>query len=264
MKSKRANNLNGSDWAKYSISVWSDIRKSTKESRIKHPAMFPEMLINRLISCFTINEELRILDPFMGSGSTVIAACNMGRHGIGFELSDDYIKLTEQRLSQQSLFEGQTYEIYHKDAKEISNIIPEESIDMCITSPPYWDILLQKRTADYKDIRNYGDNEGDLGVIKDYTKFIEALKEIFAGIYRVLKPNKYCIINVMDLRKKDQFYPLHMDVAIAMRTIGYLLDDIIIWDRRHEYNNLRSLGFPSVFRLNKTHEYILIFKKPNI
>ena len=68
----------------------------------------------------------------------------------------------------------------------------------------------------------------------------------------------------MDLRKKDQFYPLHMDVAIAMRTIGYILDDIIIWDRRHEYNNLRSLGFPSVFRLNKTHEYILIFKKPNI
>ena len=47
-----------------------------------------------------------------------------------------------------------------------------------------------------------------------------------------------------------------------MQEIGFLLDDIIIWDRRQEYNHLRPLGYPSVFRINKVHEYILIFKKP--
>jgi len=262
MGSKKANNLNGSEWAKNSISVWSDIRKSANELKIKHPAMFPEMLVNRLISCFTTNEEKRILDPFMGSGSTIVAACNMGRHGIGFELNKKYIKLTEERLSQQSLFNVKTFEIYNQDAKTISNIIPEESIDMCITSPPYWDILLQKRTADYKEIRNYGNNQGDVGVIEDYSEFVAALKEIFSGVYRVLKSDKYCVINVMDIRKKDKFFPLHMDISIAMQSIGYIFDDIIIWDRRQEYNNLRSLGFPAVFRLNKIHEYLLIFKKP--
>jgi DNA modification methylase len=166
-------------------------------------------------------------------------------------------------LSQLSLFEQQSFEIFNRDANEIANVLPEESIDLCITSPPYWDILLQKRTADYKDIRNYGDKVGDLGLIRDYNKFIDALSNVFSGVYKVVKSGKYVIINVMDLRKKDQFFPFHMDIALMMRNIGFILDDIIIWDRRQEYNNLRSLGYPAVFRLNKTHEFLMIFKKPN-
>jgi len=42
---------------------------------------------------------------------------------------------------------------------------------------------------------------------------------------------------------------------------GLVLEDIIIWDRSKEYNNLKPLGFPYVFRVNKVHEYILVFKK---
>jgi hypothetical protein len=38
--------------------------------------------------------------------------------------------------------------------------------------------------------------------------------------------------------------------------------DIIIWDRRQDYNNFRPLGYPAVFRVNKAHEFILIFQKP--
>ena len=47
-----------------------------------------------------------------------------------------------------------------------------------------------------------------------------------------------------------------------MEAVGFLLDDIIIWDRRGDYNNLKPLGFPYVFRVNKIHEYIMIFQKP--
>ncbi len=66
----------------------------------------------------------------------------------------------------------------------------------------------------------------------------------------------------MDLRKKDRFYPFHADLAARLKNSGFVFDDIIIWDRRQEYNNLRPLGFPSVFRVNKVHEYLLIFQKP--
>jgi hypothetical protein len=52
-----------------------------------------------------------------------------------------------------------------------------------------------------------------------------------------------------------------MDITAKMQEIGFTLDDIIIWDRRQEYNNLRPLGYPSVFRVNKVHEFILIFQK---
>lgn len=66
----------------------------------------------------------------------------------------------------------------------------------------------------------------------------------------------------MDLRKKSNFFPLHMDLALLMQDIGFTLDDIIIWDRRTEYNSLRPLGHPSVFRINRVHEYIMVFQKP--
>ena len=65
----------------------------------------------------------------------------------------------------------------------------------------------------------------------------------------------------MDIRKKNIFYPLHSDIAMEMQKIGFIYDDIIIWDRQHEYNNMRPLGYPYKFRINKVHEYILIFIK---
>ena len=260
---RRANDLGGKEWARYSISVWNDITKTAEERRMRHPAMFPEMLVRRVVSCFTTSDELRILDPFMGSGTTLVAARNMGRHGIGFELNPEYVALTQRRLAQAHLFSDSTFDIYNTDAKEIPDIIEHDSIDLCITSPPYWDILLQKRTADFKEIRNYGNEEGDLGCIRDYDRFLDALTEVFKGVRLVLKPGKYCIVNVMDLRKKDKFYPLHSDLARRMQDLGFLFDDMIIWDRRQEYNNLRTLGYPTVFRLNRIHEFLLIFQKPS-
>jgi len=280
---KRANELNGSDWTKSSISVWNDItlskeeftkgveffnvwndiRKTPEEMMLHHPAMFPVMLPERLIKCFTTSKDMNILDPFMGSGSTLLAAFNLGRQGIGFEINEEYIKLAESRMTQDGLFvKNIPPKIYNEDARLISEKLEHESVHLCITSPPYWDILSQKRTADKKNIKDYGNNAGDLSKIMDYKDFLEGLIEIFKGVYEVLAPEKYCIVNVMDLRKRNRFFPFHSDLAIKMQKVGFIFDDIIIWDRRQDYNNLRPLGYPYVFRLNKIHEYLLIFQKP--
>ena len=77
-----------------------------------------------------------------------------------------------------------------------------------------------------------------------------------------MRAGSYCCVIVMDLRKKERFYPFHSDVANFMQEIGFVFDDLIIWDRRHEYNNMRPLGYPFVFRVNKAHEYVLLFVKP--
>lgn len=259
---RRANDLDGSRWIKYSISVWNDIKKSSAENRLKHPAMFPEMLVNRLLNVFTTSEEKVVLDPFMGSGTTLLAAKNMGKSGIGFELNEKYVGIAKNRLSQQSILGNPDYAIYNSDSRYLKNHIRNQSVDICITSPPYWDILLQKRTADNKEVRNYGRKDGDLGLIADYNRFLSSLCKIFSSVFDVLKPGKYCIVNVMDIRKKDKLYPLHSDLANRMVEVGFIYDDVIIWDRRSEYNNLRSLGYPYVFRLNRIHEYLLIFYKP--
>jgi hypothetical protein len=68
----------------------------------------------------------------------------------------------------------------------------------------------------------------------------------------------------MDIRKKNVFYPLHMDLTNTLKNVGFVLDDIIIWDRQFEYNNMKPLGFPCKFRVNKVHEYVLIFVKNEV
>jgi DNA modification methylase len=259
---KKANELSGSEWTKFSISVWNDITKSAEEKKLKHPALYPSALVSRLIGCFTNNDDINILDPFMGTGSTLVAAQLLGKRGIGFEISEEYISKASSRLSQVSFYKKHDPLIHKASSFNMLDFLEPETIDLCVTSPPYWDILLQKRTADNKEIRHYGNSDEDLGRIEDYWEFLNSLMKVFKNVLTLLKPEKYCIVNVMDLRKKEKFYPYHSDLAKKMEEIGFIFDDIIIWDRRQEYNNLRTLGYPSVFRLNKIHEYLLIFKKP--
>lgn len=260
---KRANELDGKTWLRYSVSVWSDIRKTKEEIAIKHPAMFPTALVGRLIECFTNSDASLILDPFAGVGSTLLAAKELGKDAIGLEISPDFVQVAEGRLSQMNLFAEETEIIIHTtDSRELYRYVPPNSVDMVVTSPPYWDILLQKRTADNKDQRDYGDTEADIGKIRDYEKFLFELRNIFEQVFIAMKPMSYCCAIVMDLRKKNRFYPYHIDISHLMEDIGFIFDDTIIWDRSQEYNNLRPLGYPSVFRVNKVHEFILIFQKP--
>ena len=263
-KNKRANELDGKTWVKYSISIWNDIRKTEEELRLKHPAMFPVGLVTRLLECFTTKEEKVVLDPFAGVGSTLVAAQRMGKTGIGIELSEEFVAIARNRLAQMPLWgdaDGNSI-VHHANAHHLLKFVQPESVDIVITSPPYWNILTRKRTADKKEIRHYGNAAEDLGKIADYQEFLQALRRVFELVYKVLKKGKYCIVIVMDIRKGSKFYPFHSDMANLMQNIGFIYDDLIIWDRRHEYNNLRPLGYPYVFRINRVHEFILIFKKP--
>lgn len=262
---RRANNLDGRTWTRYSISVWNDIRKNREEKKLSHPALFPLSLVERLLEIFTIPGD-SVLDPFIGSGSTLLGAKGLGRQGIGLEISEEYVELFHKRCSESSNWEegdcgGDCCRIIQDDARNMLQHLSPESIDFCLTSPPYWNILKGKRTADHKPSRHYGDDRLDLGNIEDYRLFLAELEKVFRAVYSILKGGKYCCVVVMDIRKKNVYYPLHMDLSNLLVSLGFVLDDIIIWDRRDEYNNLRPLGFPHVFRVNKIHEFILIFQK---
>jgi len=261
---KRTIEVDGATWIKYSLSIWSDIKKSPTEEKLKHPAIFPAQLAKRLIEVLSFPEDI-VLDPFVGTGSTLVAAQELGRSSMGIDISKKFIDISKLRLSETATLQTQNnpaYKLIVDDAINLKSHIKKKAIGLCITSPPYWDILTQKRTADYKEIRTYGGLKGDIGEIHDYKKFLYSLQQIMKEVYEALKPEKYCCMVLMDLRKKNVFYPFHMDVCDFMTNkIGFELDDIIIWDRKAEYNNLRPLGHPYVFRINKIHEYILIFQK---
>ena len=272
---RHCNELDGRQWIKNSISIWSDVRKQPGETKLGHPAAFPEMLVERLIETFLSPEGRNVLDPFAGSGSTLVAADRAGKQGIGLEISPDYVATANARLlalreetgagspaeTQQPTCSSDS--IVHCDsATNLLTYVTPGTIDLCITSPPYWNILNQRRTADLKAVRHYGNRPDDLGVIEDYEEFLTATTNVLADVFTVLKPGAYCCVVVMDLRKKNRFFPLHSDLATRLVEVGYLLDDLIIWNRQAEYNTLRPLGYPSVFRVNKVHEYIVLMQKP--
>lgn len=279
---KRCNDLPGKRWLLNSLSVWSDIAKSPEEKRLQHPAMFPSMLAERLIESFLPAGPHLVVDPFAGSGSTLVAAERLGKIGLGLEISPEYVAIASRRLAQplpstasvsrtiqrlrqpplRPLESGGRARLHQASAVDLLEYVSPGTIDLCVTSPPYWNILNQRRTADLKTVRHYGNLQDDLGTIADYDEFLSALAGIFATVRIALKPGAHCAIVVMDLRKKDRFYPFHSDLAARLQTIGYCIDDLIVWNRQTEYNNLRPLGYPAVFRVNKVHEFILLMQKP--
>jgi DNA modification methylase len=83
-QTKRLNELDGRTWTRNSISVW-NVVKTPEENKLSHPAMFPVELCKRLIEIYTKRGDT-VIDPFMGSGSTLVAARELDRRGIGFEV----------------------------------------------------------------------------------------------------------------------------------------------------------------------------------
>jgi len=83
------------DFLELTKSVWQFPTESA--SRVGHPAPFPVELPRRLIELYTFEGDV-ILDPFMGSGTTALAALETGRRYVGYEVDEGYAKLAEQRI----------------------------------------------------------------------------------------------------------------------------------------------------------------------
>ena len=252
---KRCNNLTGKEWLQYSFSIWRDLSKTKEEKDLKHPASYPVSLCERLIRTFA-KPNSNVLDPFNGIGSSMVAAHNLNCYGTGIDLSAKFTEKAKNRVG-----DDKNIHLICGDSFEELDKLEENSFDICVTSPPYWDILNMRRSADMKESINYSDQENDIGNIPKYEDFVRLLGDLFEKVRRCLKGGGYCLVNVMDIRKKDRFYPLHSDLAIEMQNRGYIFDDLIIWDRQNDYNNMRPLGYPYKFRINKVHEYVLIFIK---
>lgn len=78
------------------IDVWE--MPTASATRIGHPAPFPVDLPRRLVELYTYKGDL-VLDPFIGSGTTAVAAAETGRHYVGFDTEQDYIELANDRLA---------------------------------------------------------------------------------------------------------------------------------------------------------------------
>mgnify|MGYP005848353975 CR=1 FL=1 len=92
----KENSISKEQFMEWTKSVWTMNPESAK--KIGHPAPFPVELPFRLTQLYSFTNDI-VLDPFMGSGSTAIAALKAGRKYVGYELDPEYIKLAEERIA---------------------------------------------------------------------------------------------------------------------------------------------------------------------
>lgn len=91
----RTSTISREEFLEFTKSVWEIPSESAR--KVGHPAPFPVDLPYRLIQLYTFSDEI-VLDPFMGSGQTALAALKAGRHFIGYEINGEYLELANKRI----------------------------------------------------------------------------------------------------------------------------------------------------------------------
>ena len=263
----RLNDLTPTEWIKFQKSWFMHNPPPRRRDVRRHPAKFPETLAQEFIEFFT-KRGATVLDPMVGTGSTLIACLRSGRNGVGIELNPDYAETARRLVEEERTRLGEAakalhVEIHTADAADMQALdLPE--VDYVLTSPPYWN-MLRARGAETQRARRsdpeldvtYSEDPADLGNIDDYETFLTKLVAIYAGMRPVLKPRAYLTIIVKNVKKGGTIYPLAWDLA---RRLGeyYTLKDERIWVQ--DNIPLAPFGMGNAWVSNIHHHYCLQFR----
>jgi DNA modification methylase len=265
--------MDAKSWMKSQIGVWQFFyeKRDVRDKEI-HPATFPINLAKRTIELFTHEGEL-VIDPFVGSGTTLVAAWDLNRNAVGFDINKKYIEVCKERLSQSALVVKAKQIPVHDDARNISQYFAPETISLLFTSPPYANLLNRPRlnksrrgetrnNGQLHKVEQYSQDPNDLGTLP-VVEFSEAMRDIYAQLLPLLKPKAHCVINVSDIWWEGKRVPIHVYVIHALQQAGYELRNTIIWDRTNIVNRVGIFGWPSNYiTMGTTYEYLLDFWKP--
>ena len=169
------------------------------------------------------------------------------------------------------MMKNYTNNVFYKSSSKMEEL-PDNSIDMIVTSPPYYNI--KDYSMDGKQVnRHSSSSEFDIGNMKSFVDYIKNLLVVWKECERVLKPNGKLCINVplMPLPKKidsshynRQIYDIQSEVQVSiLRNTSFHLMDLYIWNRTNPTKKLMfgSYPYPGNFYAQNTVEFITIFVK---
>ena len=281
------NDLTPSEWALLSKNViveddllnpvWNDLSSPRNKYQLEHGAVYPIKLCERLIKMYS-KEGDAVFDPFLGIGTTLIAAQGLNRHCVGTELNPKFAGIAKQWLDDvQGLFANEyQYKIVNDDCRNMLNHVRKDKIQLTVTSPPYANFIqrsLKDRATTHKTsviqhennstVKQYSEEENDFGNL-DYPVFLEQIKGILKDNLEITKAGGYSCWVVKDYRdtkNKIPYVPFHSDLARAGEEVGWQYHDLIIWDQTGQ-RRLVLLGYPSVLYTNQNCSFIVVFRKP--
>ncbi len=220
-----------------------------------------------------------VVDPFLGTGSTLVASVEADRSGVGFEIVDKYSEIARKRVEEalnakrgRERLTGEQVpwaKVLHANSKALSSIWKENGFppaDYCITSPPYWNQLkrnhIRQKGRTEKGLDTvYSTDPEEIGNIDDYREFLAEMKLIFDEVYKVMKPNGYLTVITNNVFFGGEMYPLAFDTVstLSKQPYGWVPKDEKVWCQ--DDKALLPLGVFNAWVGNRHHQYCLIFRK---
>jgi site-specific DNA-methyltransferase (adenine-specific) len=189
---KEKSKLSKEEWNEYFNGHWN----FNGERQTEHLAMFPEELPKRLIKMFSFVGDT-VLDPFLGSGTTMLAAKNLGRNSIGYEINPDFLNIIKKKvgIDETKLFENHKFEILKQESLDIDWEEEIKNLPYRFIDPIKFD-----RKMDPKKLR-FGSK----------IDFSETNKEEFFTIKEIISPEELILSNNLKIKligikaKKESF-----------------------------------------------------------
>ncbi len=258
----KINDLDLTNW-KELTDIWTDSlwliqnRDNSGAHSGHYHGNFVPQIPHQLLARYTKAGDF-ILDPFAGSGTSLIEAQRMNRNSIGIELQPQVAMEALGRIHSEQK-DGIIADTFVDDSKtfDINRIKTTYNIDnvqFIIYHPPYWDII------------KFSDDKNDLSNSPTLEEFIENFRKVICNTIPLLEKGRYCAVVIGDKYTNSQIIPLGFYCMQAMQQEGLTLKATIVknfeetkgkanqkalWRRRALQNGLY------IFK----HEYIFVFKK---
>ena len=262
-KEGKINDLNLNRWKEYqdiiTDSLWIfDKRDTSGVHKADYWGNFIPQIPNQLLRRYTKKGEW-VLDPFAGSGTTLIECKLLGRNGVGVELNRQVSKKAQSILNKEknpfkiktTILTGNSATIDFKT--ELQKL---KSFQFIILHPPYWDII------------KFSNNKNDLSNAKTISEFLNLFGKVVENIYPFLDKGRYCAVVIGDKYSAGEWIPLGFYVMQEMMERGFKLKSTIVKNfeqttaKRNQKELWRYRALAGGFYIFK-HEYIFLFQKKN-
>lgn len=256
------NDIDMSKWKEYedilTDSLWIfDKRDNSGVHTAGYHGNFIPQIPNQLFKRYTKKGDW-IMDPFSGSGTSLIEAQRLGRNAIGIELQESVAKASVELLKQEknpetkgTIIIGDSRNTNIADKLESYGI---NKVQFIIYHPPYWDII------------KFSDNENDLSNCTTIDDFNQSFGEVIDNTSQYLEKNRYCACVIGDKYANSEIVPLGFHCMNLFIQRGFKLKAILVKNFEETKGKMnkkaiwRYRALASDFYLFK-HEYIFVFKK---
>lgn len=224
----------------------------------KYWGSFSSEVPRQLITRFTKKGEW-ILDPFLGSGTTLIECKRQGRNGIGVELLENVAKKAQAAIDQEPNNHSVTTKVIVGDNRDIDYFKEFLSLGIskaqfAILHPPYWDVI------------KFSDKREDLSNAKTLNHFLEMLGESVENVYPALEKERFIALVIGDRFLNGEWLPVGFRSMDEFLKRNFKLKSIVVKNfqrskgKRDGENLLKYRALISGFYI-VNHEYIFLFKK---